>query len=95
MATHARSVDVTDDPVRLDSPEDEEFTDKRRSLALAFWNAGPDTVYLGGTGVDTDEGTPVPGESWSPGFTLGSRDLLYAVCAEGETAELRVLEVGV
>lgn len=58
---------------------------------VTIYNAGTDEVYLGGSDVTSATGLPVvAGQSFS--YDLGARDELYAICASGETATVRVLK---
>lgn len=93
MSTKNTAVEVDDVAVRLDSSTD--TADTIAGQAFAFYNTGPDTVYIGDSTVTDDDGLPVAAGSWSPGLALGTGDHIYGVCATGDTAEVRVLEVGV
>lgn len=62
--------------------------------AIAIYNNGAATVYLGGADVTTTGGVPVAASSWGPGMDMLASEGLYGIVAAG-TVEVRVLETGV
>lgn len=62
----------------------------RRSLS-AYNNSAATTIYIGGAGVTSATGTPVPAGTASPAFDIGPNVAVYGITASG-TADTRVLE---
>jgi hypothetical protein len=91
MAVNSRAVTVTDAATRLDASTDGD--DSMAGQAIAVYNNGASTVYLGGSTVTTATGVPVAASSWGPGMELSISDQLYGIVASG-TVEVRVLETG-
>ena len=96
MAIDARAVTVETTATRLDTADE---TDSVAGSAVAVYNNGSVTVYVGDSGVTTSNGFPLAaGSSMSfeidtePGDLPG--DALYGIVASG-TAEVRVLELGI
>jgi hypothetical protein len=80
---------VTDTATAVGGDDNDSYSGR----SIAVYHEAGDTVYLGADDVD-DEGWPlVPGDKVS--FTVQSDETLYAVCASGDTATLRVIEQGV
>jgi hypothetical protein len=85
MATSA-AVAVDDDPVVA------LITATGTARDISIRNNGPNTVYIGGPTVTSAAGYPLAsGEDGS--FVVGAAEVLHGVCASGETAALRVLQV--
>lgn len=91
MAVDARAVSVGTTATRLDTQNE---TDDVSASAVAVYNNGAETIYLGDVEVTTATGYPLAaGEHMS--VRLDSpRDSLYGIVAAA-TEEARVLEVGV
>ena len=69
--------------------------DTRQGEGVAVFNVGPDLAYLGGPDVTPANGYPVAaGVAHAYDTSLSIEDELWAVCAEGDTAELRSFRVG-
>lgn len=92
MSVSSRAVSVTTTATRLDVLTDTD--DGSVGQALAVYNASAVTVYIGGANVTTANGVPIAATSWGPGLGLGVADAIYGIVA-ADTAEVRVLEVGV
>jgi hypothetical protein len=52
---------------------------------------GNTTAYLGGADVTSTNGLPKAKHTTASAITIPARQTLYAVCASGETEDLRVL----
>jgi hypothetical protein len=61
-------------------------------ITYEFYNAGPDTVYMGGTGVTVGTGQPLPAFA-ARTISLRHKGALYGICDTGATADVRVLRV--
>lgn len=60
-------------------------------LGVLIKNEGPNTVYIGGSGVTSAAGFPLLiTETLEVGSLVGG-DKVYGICAAAETASLRVL----
>lgn len=91
MAVTATAKTVSTTATRLDTASE---SDHVAGQSLVFYNNGSVTIYMGGSGVTTAAGVPVPAGSWSPSVDVQSDEGVYGIVAAG-TAEARVLEVGV
>lgn len=89
MAVKSTAVTVATTATRLDSSESDSVT----GSAVAVYNNGAATVFIGGSGVTTTDGSPVAAGSWGPGMDLSDGEAVYGIVASG-TVEVRVLEVG-
>ena len=58
---------------------------------VALINNGPNTVYLGNEQVTVETGFPVASGKTFSISPLHGHDKLYAVCATGETATLKMI----
>jgi hypothetical protein len=92
MTTRSRSVTVTDEPTRLDLAA-------AGASVLGQGFSGrllPDanSIYVGGSDVTEANGVPVYAGEWLPGLGITHTEEVWAVCATGETAEVRVMETG-
>jgi hypothetical protein len=58
---------------------------------VAVFNAGPNTVYIGGSAVTSTTGYPLTSGS-DLVYPLGHSEILYGICASAESATARVLE---
>jgi hypothetical protein len=92
LAVKSRAVSVATTATRLDSTTDQD--DASSGQAVAVYNNGASTVYLGGSAVTTATGAPVAAGAWGPGFDLTISDQLYGIVASG-TVEVRVIETGI
>lgn len=91
MAVAARSVEVQTTATRLDSAVE---SDAGFGSAVAVYNNGSETIYLGPSDVTTSSGFPLEAQA-SLSFKFDSAsDELFGVVASG-TAEARVIEAGV
>jgi hypothetical protein len=61
-------------------------------VTYEVYNSGPNTCYLGGSGVTTSSGVPLPSGS-SRSLSVRHFAKLYAICAANNTADVRVLMV--
>lgn len=92
MALRSTVVTVGTTATPLAPGSDQDGNPTYRDLAL--YNGSGVTVYVGGSGVTTANGFPIPA---SGTLSLDSRDAagqVYAIVATG-TASVNVLEVGV
>jgi len=75
---------------------DDETTPTGRSedgrVTYTLFNAGADTVYLGASDVDDQNGLPVAANA-ALSISIRHHGKLYAVCSTGESASVRVLLV--
>lgn len=62
----------------------------RRSVII--FNNSANTIYIGGNDVTTNNGLPVPSESYSPPIDAGETMAVYAIAASSDN-NIRVLEV--
>jgi hypothetical protein len=61
-------------------------------ITYELFNTGPNTCYLGASGVTTSTGIPLPLNS-SRSISVRHGAELYAICASAESASVRVLVV--
>lgn len=92
MAT-SRSVSVTTSATRLDTPGQAAIGVESARQALAVYNAGSVTIYLGGSDVTSANGIPVTAGQHYAVAGLTQADALYAIAASG-SQDVRVLEAG-
>lgn len=91
MAINVRAVSVATTATRLDTAAE---TDTQPGSAVAVYNNGSATVYLGDSDVTTATGFPLAaGSSMAFEFDV-SKDALYGIVASG-TVAVRVLETGI
>lgn len=57
--------------------------------ALIAYNSGTTTVYIGGSGVSTASGIPIPINSYTPSFDLGT-GVLYGIGGGGTLTALEI-----
>jgi hypothetical protein len=86
--TDQRAVECSDARARLDTARD-----RGASESLLTWNNGPNVVWVGGETVTIDDGTPVAVNSFGPPVLLQRGDEFHGVCADGETADVRVISL--
>lgn len=91
MVVRSRSIEVGDEPVRLDTAAagpsviGQGFSGRVES----------GTLFIGGADVTVDNGVPVNAGEWLPGMDLTDDEELWAVCEYTEDAVVRVIERGV
>jgi hypothetical protein len=54
-------------------------------------NKGPNSIFVGGSAVATTDGIEIT-KGGNKEFEIGPSQVLYAICATGQTADVRVLE---
>lgn len=65
--------------------------ENRRSVMI-YNNSSTVTVYIGGSGVTSSNGLPIPPKTYSPSIDSGTRMILYGRTSSS-TADIRVLEI--
>ena len=82
--SHRTAVTVTE--------EAQQITITASKNTIEFINTGTNTIYYGGSGVNSTNGFPIyrrVSKSWS---SVKSSFSIYVVCAAGETSTLRIVE---
>lgn len=91
MAIDVRAVSVSTTATRLDTASE---GDSVAGSAVAVYNNGSATIFIGDSGVTTANGFPLASAA-SMSFKLDDQaDALYGIVASG-TEEARVIEVGI
>jgi hypothetical protein len=70
-------------------------TDLRPGASAALVNTGTATVYLGPAGVTAANGFPWTTSIGPLSFDLDAGEVLYGICASGQSSTVAVLETGV
>ena len=65
--------------------------DARRVIAV-YNTDSTNTVYVGQSGIDSNSGYPV-GPGTEKAFALAANLNIWAICATGETANVRTMEI--